>query len=67
MPSMNKEKPTVDDLTKAYRTEKDTDVVKRIMLAILVERDGMTQTGAAEHLCMARSWGVVKCSRIQYF
>ena len=55
---MNKEKPTVDDLTKAYRTEKDTDVVKRIMLAILVERDGMTQTGAAEHLCMARSWGV---------
>ena len=48
----------MDELTNAYKTEKDVDVTKRIMLAILVERDGMTRTGAAEHRCMARSWGV---------
>lgn len=55
---MDNEKPTVDKLIKAYKTEKDTDVAKRTMLVIRVERDGMTRTVAAEYLGMARSWGV---------
>ena len=55
---MGNEKPTIDELIKAYKTEKDADVARRTMLVIHVERDGMTRTGAAEYLCMARSWGV---------
>lgn len=55
---MNKEKPTIDELIKAFKTEKDADVTQRIMLVILVERDGMIRTGAAKHLGRAKSWGV---------
>ncbi len=55
---MDNEKPTTDELIKAYKTEKDADVARRTMLVILVERDGMTRTGAAEYLGMTRSWGV---------
>ena len=55
---MTNEKPTVDELIKAYKTEKDADVARRTILVILVERDGMARTGAAKHLGMARSWGV---------
>ena len=55
---MNKEKPTIDELIKAFKTEKDADVTQRIMLVILVERDGMIRTGAAKHLGRAKSWSV---------
>ena len=55
---MDNEKPTVDELIKAYKTEKDADVARWTMLVIHVERDGMTRTEAAKHLGMARSWGV---------
>ena len=54
---MDNEKPTVDEL-KAYKTETDADVTRRTILVIHVERNGMTRTGAAKHLGMARSWGV---------
>ena len=54
---MDNEKPTVDELIKAYKTEKDADVARRTMLVIHVERGGMTRPGAAEYLDMARSWG----------
>ena len=62
---MDNEKPTVDELIKAYKTEKDADVARRTMLVIHVERDGMTRTGAAKHLGMARSWGVKWYGRYQ--
>ena len=52
---MDNEKPTVDELIKAYKTEKNADVARRTMPVIHVERDGMTRTGAAKHLGMARS------------
>ena len=55
---MNKEKPTIDELIKAFKTEKDADVTPRIMLVILVERDEMIRTGTAKHLGRAKSWGV---------
>ena len=55
---MDNKKPTVDELIKAYKTEKDADVARRTMLVIHVERDGMTRTGAAKHLGMTRSRGV---------
>ena len=40
------------------KREKDPDVRDRIMLNVLVERDGMTAAGAALHLGMSPLWGV---------
>ena len=57
-PPIDNEKHTVDELIKAYKTEKDVDVAGRTMLVIHVERDGMTRSGAAKYLGMARYWGV---------
>ena len=55
---MNEKRPSVKELIVAYNREKDSDVVKRLMLVILVERDGMHRTKAALFLGRARSWGV---------
>ena len=55
---MNEKKSTIKELTSAFKSENDADVLKRIMLVLHVECVGMTQTVVAEHLCMARSWGV---------
>ena len=41
---MNEKRPSVKELIAAYNKEKDSDVVKRLMLVILVERDGMQRT-----------------------
>ena len=41
---------------KIHTTEKDPDVQDRIMLNVLVKRDGMSVTGAARFLGMAPSW-----------
>ena len=46
------------ELFEAYKAEKSAGAVRRMMLVILVERDGMSRTEAAEYLGMARSWGV---------
>lgn len=54
---MNEKKPTIEELINAYKSGKDADILKRIMLVLYVERDGMTRTGAAEHPYMARSRG----------
>ena len=62
---MNNEKHAVDEFIKAYETKKDAGVARRTMLVIHVERDGMTRTGAAEYLGMARSWGVKWYGRYQ--
>ena len=43
---------------KIRKTEKDPQVRDRILLNVLVRRDGMGVTGAALHLGMAPSWGV---------
>ena len=40
---MNEKRLSVE-LIAAYNREKDSDVVKRLMLVILVERDGMQRT-----------------------
>ena len=53
----------MEDLIAAYNREKDSDVVKRLMLVIHVGRDGMTRTKAAECLGMARFWGVKRYGR----
>ena len=55
---MNEKRLSVEELITAYNREKDSDVVKRLMLVILVERDGMYRTEAALSLGRARSWGV---------
>ena len=44
-------------LLRLYKKEKDPDVRDRMWLNILVERDGMSATGAAVHMEKARSWG----------
>ena len=44
---------------KIRKTEKDPQVRDRILLNVLVERDGMSVTGAALHLGMAPSWALV--------
>ena len=62
---MNEKKSTIEELANAFKSEKDADVLKRIMLVLHVERDGMTRTGAAKHLGMARSWGVKWYGRYQ--
>ena len=45
-------------MLKIRKTEKDPQVRDRILLNVLVKRDGMSVTGAALHLDMAPSWGV---------
>ena len=45
-------------MLKVRRTEKDPQVRDRILLNVLVKRDGMSVTGAARFLGMAPSWGV---------
>ena len=44
-------------MLKIRKTEKDPQVRDRILLNVLVKRDGMSVTGAALHLGMAPSWG----------
>ena len=41
-------------MLKICKTEKDPQVQDRILLNVLVKRDGMSVTGAALHLGMAR-------------
>ena len=43
---------------KIRKTERDPQVRDRILLNVLVKRDGMSVTGAARLLGMAPSWGV---------
>ena len=50
-------------MLKIRKTEKDLQVRDRILLNVLVKRDGMSVTGAALHLGMAPSWGVKWHSR----
>ena len=45
-------------MLKIRKTEKDPQVRDRILLNVLVKRDGMSVTGAARLLGMAPSWGV---------
>ena len=45
-------------MLKIRKSEKDPQVRDRILLNILVQRGGMSVTGAARHLGMAPSWGV---------
>ena len=60
---MNEKRLSAEELIAAYNREKDSDVVKRLMLFILVERDGMQRTKTALSLGRARSWGVKWCGR----
>ena len=50
-------------MLKIRKTEKDPQVRDRILLNVLVKRDGMSVTGAARLLGMAPSWGVKWHSR----
>ena len=50
-------------MLKIRKTEKDLQVRDRILLNVLVKRDGMSVTRAALHLGMAPSWGVKWHSR----
>ena len=45
-------------MLKIRKTEKDPQVRDRILLNVLVKRDGMNVTGAARLLGMAPSWGI---------
>ena len=45
-------------MLKIRKIEKDPQVRDRILLNVLVKRDGMSVTGAARLLGMAPSWGV---------
>ena len=45
-------------MLKIRKIEKDPQVRDRILLNVLVKRDGMSVTGAALYLGMAPSWGV---------
>ena len=44
-------------MLKIRKIEKDPQVRDRILLNVLVKRDGMSVTGAARLLDMAPSWG----------
>ena len=50
-------------MLKIRKSERDPQVRDRILLNVLVKRDGMSVTGAARHLGMAPSWGVKWHSR----
>ena len=45
-------------MLKILKSEKDPQMRDRILLNVLVKRDGMSVTGAALHLGIASSWGV---------
>ena len=45
-------------MLKIRKTEKDPQVRDRILLNVLVKRDGISVTGAARLLGMASSWGI---------
>ena len=45
-------------MLKVRRTEKDPQVRDKILLNVLVKRDGMGVAGAARLLGMSPSWGV---------
>ena len=45
-------------MLKIRKIEKDPQVWDRILLNVLVKRDGMSVTGTARLLGMASSWGV---------
>ncbi len=45
-------------MLKIRKTEKDPQARDRILLNVLVKRDGMSVTGAARLLGMAPSWGI---------
>ena len=45
-------------MLKIRKIEKDPQVWDRILLNVLVRRDGMSVTGAALRLSMVPSWGV---------
>ena len=45
-------------MLKIRKTEKDPQVRDRILLNVLVKRDGMGMTGAARLLGMVPSWGI---------
>ena len=45
-------------MLKIRKIEKDPQVRDRIMLNVMVKRDGMSVTRAALHLGMAPSWGI---------
>ena len=45
-------------MLKIRKIEKDPQMRDRILLNVLVKRDGMSVTGAARLLGMAPSWGV---------
>ena len=45
-------------MLKIRKTEKDPQARDRILLNVLVKRDGMSVTGAALHPGMAPSWGI---------
>ena len=45
-------------MLKIRKSGRDPQVRDRILLNVLVQRDGMSVTGAACHLGMALSWGV---------
>ena len=53
-------------MLKIRKIEKDPQVRDRILLNVLVKRDGMSVTGAALHLGMAPSWGVKWHNRYTY-
>ena len=53
-------------MLKIRKIEKDPQVRDRILLNVLVKRDGMSVTGAALHLGMAPSWGVKWHNRCTY-
>ena len=50
-------------MLKIRKIEKDPQVRDRILLNVMVKRDGMSVTGAARLLGMAPSWGVKWHSR----
>ena len=50
-------------MLKIRKTERDPQVRDRIMLNVMVKRDGMSVTGAARFLGMAPSWGIKRHNR----
>ena len=56
---MNEKKSAIGELANAFKSGLGADILKRIMPVVRVERDGITRTGAAEHLGMAGSWGAM--------
>ena len=45
-------------MLKIHKSERDPQVRDRILLNVLMQRDGMSVTGAAHLLDIAPSWGV---------